>query len=123
MSQLPADLPEETVELYSKALSQTPMPRDHLKEKVQRQLRVLKIRSRNNDQVDFTLAEEIANGLVKLIDDVSDADFPHVQAACTYFTSNDDALPDLESIAGFDDDAQVFNAVCAHLNRKDLEVV
>jgi len=73
--------------------------------------------------VDITLAEEVADGLLKLIEETPQSELSYVQAACAYFASNEDVLADLESIAGFDDDARVFNAVCGHLSRKDLEVV
>ncbi|HIB66270.1 MAG TPA: hypothetical protein EYO33_14445 [Phycisphaerales bacterium] len=123
MPTLPPDLPEETVDLYSKALEQPPLTRETLKEMVQNKLRQLKAVAQNSEQVDITLAEEVADGLLKLIEETPQSELSYVQAACAYFASNEDVLADLESIAGFDDDARVFNAVCGHLSRKDLEVV
>lgn len=122
MNTLPASLPEETKELYSKSLSQPLKTRSDLSDMVQSQLSSLKAKDQDG-VADLTLAEEIAAGLLKLIAESSDADLAHVQAACSYFTSDEDVLSDLDSIAGLDDDAQVYNAVCAHLNRSDLEVV
>lgn len=123
MSVLPADLPEETIELYSKALEQPPLTRDTLRDMVENQLAQLKAAAQNNQEADLTLAEEVASGLLTLIHDTPQSELSYVQAACAYFTSNEDHLADLDSIEGFDDDARVFNAVCIHLNRKDLEVV
>lgn len=123
MTVLPADLPEETVELYSKALQQPPLTRDTLKDMVENQLSQLKAAAQDNEEADLTLAEEVASGLLKLIHEIPESELSYVQAACAYFTSNEDVLADLDSIEGFDDDARVFNAVCNHLNRKDLEVV
>lgn len=45
-----------------------------------------------------------------------------VQAAVTWLLLEDDAEPDLESVAGLDDDAEVFNAVARELGRQDLAI-
>lgn len=123
MLALPPELPEETRELYSKALKQPPLTRDTMRDMVKNQLSHLKVAAQGLDNADITLAEEIVSGLLTLIDEIPESELSHVQAACAYFTSNEDVLGDLDSIAGFDDDARVFNAVCHHLNRNDLEVV
>lgn len=45
-----------------------------------------------------------------------------VQAAVTWFLLEEDDEPDLESVAGLDDDAEVFNAVVRELGRQDLVI-
>lgn len=45
-----------------------------------------------------------------------------VQAAVTYFLMEDDEEPDLDSVAGLDDDAEVFNAVARAVGRADLVI-
>jgi hypothetical protein len=123
MSKLPADLPQEFEPLYTRYLEQPTFSREQLKTSVESYLQTLERLAGENEHVDLTLARSIGSGLLDLLANVSDDHLDHVHAAAGYFTSNEDVLADLESIAGFDDDAQVFNAVCAHLGRKDLEVV
>lgn len=45
-----------------------------------------------------------------------------VQAAVVYFIEQDDDHGDLDSVLGFDDDAELFNDVAASLGRYDLVV-
>lgn len=45
-----------------------------------------------------------------------------VQVAVTWFLLEEDEEPDLESVAGLDDDAEVFNAVARELGRQDLVI-
>ena len=96
MTVLPADLPEETVELYSKALQQPPLTRDTLKEMVENQLSQLKAAAQDNEEADLTLAEEVASGLLKLIHEIPESELSYVQAACAYFTSALPAAPPRE---------------------------
>ena len=44
------------------------------------------------------------------------------KAACYYFVESDDQDGDLESVYGFDDDAEVLNEILELLNRPDLTV-
>jgi uncharacterized membrane protein YkvA (DUF1232 family) len=76
--------------------------------------------------VDFALAEELAKRSVKLLErsapDPSEANRQLIQAAVRYFVENDDAEDDLNSVVGFNDDAQVMNAVATYLGYPDLLV-
>ena len=45
-----------------------------------------------------------------------------IQAACHYFVESDDEDGDLESVCGFDDDAELVNEILKLLNRRDLTI-
>lgn len=45
-----------------------------------------------------------------------------IQVACRYFVETEDGEGDLESVFGFDDDAEVLNAVVMKVGRSDLVV-
>ena len=45
-----------------------------------------------------------------------------IQAACYYFVENDDEDGDLQSVYGFDDDAELLNVILEHLDRPDLAI-
>ena len=45
-----------------------------------------------------------------------------IQAACYYFVENDDEDGDLQSVYGFDDDAELLNVILEHLDRPDLVI-
>jgi hypothetical protein len=45
-----------------------------------------------------------------------------IQVACRYFVETEDREGDLASVFGFDDDAEVLNAVAVKLGRPDLVV-
>lgn len=119
----PINLSDETREKYARHLQELPLLRPELKERVNSRLQTVLETAGDDDSVDLTLAKGIAAGLLTLIETAEDAHLPHVQAGVAYFSSVDDVTPDLESIAGFDDDAEVFNAICEHLGRGELEVV
>lgn len=45
-----------------------------------------------------------------------------IQVACHYFFESDDQDGDLESVYGFDDDAELVNEILKLLNRQDLTI-
>lgn len=124
MLDLPAELSAETGQKFAHHLSQELASRQQLAAMVSQRLEaVLAAAGTDSESVDLTLAKSIASGLLELVENESQEKLPYVQAAVLYFQSVDDVNPDLESIAGFDDDAEVFNAVVHHLGRSDLEVI
>jgi len=80
----------------------------------------------NRGDLDVNLAECISRSCKTLLNEEWDRaeDFGKrlIQAACYYFVESDDQDGDLESVYGFDDDAEVLNEVLELLNRPDLTV-
>ena len=77
----------------------------------------------SGELVDTHLARVIADRLLKMLeswDQYSDAYRQLAHATVTYFVMNDDADCDLSSPTGFDDDAQIANALFTYLGRVDL---
>ncbi|MEM9693857.1 MAG: hypothetical protein AAGA56_15020 [Myxococcota bacterium] len=72
--------------------------------------------------VDLKLVDALTDTSLELLGSLQD-DTPEqtrrlVQAAVRYFVIEDDADRDLDSILGLDDDAEVLNAVVAHLGHE-----
>lgn len=80
----------------------------------------------SNPVVDVQTASALTTGCVALLDWLADHDQPlnHllVQVACRYYVLEEDAEGDLDSSIGFDDDAEVFNAVCVYLGLDELVI-
>jgi uncharacterized membrane protein YkvA (DUF1232 family) len=75
--------------------------------------------------LDRDLAAKIRTSLVAAInawDSIELDDRPWLAAAVVYFVESDDDEHDLDSPVGFDDDAEVVNAVMAMIGRKDLMI-
>ena len=68
------------------------------------------------------LAERIGHGVEQLLAQAKSPDYPYVQAAAIYLIEDEDDQGDLTSCIGFDDDAEVFNAVCKFLDHPELAV-
>ena len=74
--------------------------------------------------LDLGLAEALGKACLRLLERLDDAQTNGpglIQAAVQYFVLEEDAEDDL-SVAGFDDDAEVFNAVVRHLGWPELAV-
>lgn len=67
-------------------------------------------------------ARRVGVGLLLLLEGCAPEQLPLVQAAAFYFASDEDAVPDVQGEDGFDDDAEVFNAVCHAVGRPYLVV-
>ncbi len=82
--------------------------------------------STRREFVDVQLAERLgttARGLVSLLGpNTSEEHAKLIRAAVRYFFLETDAESDLNSVVGFDDDADVLNAVARFLGRNDLVV-
>jgi len=122
MDSISADLPQETRPAYERYLNIPVATRAVLTNKVNDYLVTVLNASGENEFLDYPTAQRISLSLIKLLELCPEEHLPHVQAAVLYFVNSDDASPDLESILGFDDDADVVNAVCRFLGRPDLAV-
>ena len=74
----------------------------------------------------MNLAEYIGRACFALLDSLG-PDTPEesrrlTQLACRYFVETEDGEGDLGSVFGFDDDAEVLNAVVLKLDRPELVV-
>lgn len=77
----------------------------------------------NNNLVNLSLAKAIEGSLrqlLKLADTVSTENFSWIKAAAEYFVRTKDEEDDFTSALGFEDDAEVLNAVCVLVDREDL---
>ena len=119
---LPNTLPEKTREAYRGYLLQPSLTRELLIAKVRKYVDTLLSAHRDSQTVDAGTSGELGQGLLRLLRDCSDEALPHAQAAVYYFVESQDADPDIGSAHGFDDDAQVFNAVCHHLQLDYLKL-
>jgi hypothetical protein len=100
--------------------------REHLVADLDAHTRRIDDAARRRPELDVNLAEAILQACRTLLGD-GWADLPRdqqrlVQLVCDYYTDPDDADGDLESVFGFDDDAEVLNTVLEALRRSDLQV-
>jgi uncharacterized membrane protein YkvA (DUF1232 family) len=81
--------------------------------------------ARRRPDLDVNLAEAILRTCRTLLGDwtdLSEEERRLVQLACDYYVDPYDEDGDLESVFGFDDDAEVVNLVLNELGREDLQV-
>jgi uncharacterized membrane protein YkvA (DUF1232 family) len=78
----------------------------------------------HNEFLDLGLAKRIASTLNIVLSAYRELSSDHARAlvigAARFFLDADDVWPDLESPVGFDDDAEVLNAVLKDIGREDL---
>ena len=115
-------LPSETKEIFQRFLRRPLATRGMLTRMTQEYLKVVGRVLTEKESHPWNTARRVGDGLLSLLRDCSAEELPYVQAATLYFASSEDAQPDVESEDGFDDDAEVFNAVCQMLERSDLIV-
>jgi hypothetical protein len=75
------------------------------------------------DFVDLKLAKAVGDVLLALLEDVADytaRERALLSGALRYFSEHDDITGDLTNPTGFEDDAEILNAVCIFLGRSDL---
>src|SRR5688572_11315856 len=81
---------------------------------------------RRQPDLDVNLAEAILQACRTLLhehwSDLSEDQRRLVQIACDYYVDSEDEAGDLESVFGFDDDAEVLNLVVDALHRSELNV-
>lgn len=75
---------------------------------------------------DVELGQQIAEACLGMLDmlehDVSESHHRFVQLACRYFVEEEDEDGDLDSMLGFDDDAEVLNLVADQLGHPEFKV-
>lgn len=77
------------------------------------------------DFVDLKLAKAIGDVLLALLEDVADytaRERALLSGAIRYFSEHNDVTGDLTNPTGFEDDAEILNAVCTFLGRAELSV-
>ena len=96
-----------------------------LAEAVTRHLQAIRRAHDSNPLVALGLAEQIANRLTLLLDELERLSPEHQRlalAAARYFVSSNDVNPDTETVLGLDDDASVMNHVAELLGRPELTI-
>ena len=82
--------------------------------------------ARRRSDLDVNLAEAILQSCRTLLHqhwpDLSGDQRRLVQVTCDYYVDSEDEAGDLESVAGFDDDAEVLNLMLDALRRPELKV-
>ncbi len=86
---------------------------------------IVRVANRRGD-LDVNLADCIARCCLTLLNEQWDGEGDHhkrlIQVACYYFVENDDEESDLQSVYGFDDDAELLNVILEHLDCPDLAI-
>ncbi len=86
---------------------------------------IARVAKRRGD-LDVNLAGCIHRCCLTLLNERWDGEGDHhkrlIQAACYYYVENDDEDGDLQSVYGFDDDAELLNVLLQHLDRPDLVI-
>ncbi|MBT9585036.1 hypothetical protein IV102_16960 [bacterium] len=114
----------DLLEARVRTLAAAPLlERDFLLHEVSRHTRVIEIMAKKRP-LPLPLAKALSWGLSELLQGQTEhTPEEHrrlIQAAVQYYVENDDDDHDLESPTGLDDDAEVFVAVAAALDRQDL---
>jgi hypothetical protein len=82
--------------------------------------------ARARKDLDVHLAESILRSCTALLeegwDDLDEGQQRLAQLACDYYLDAEDEDADLESVFGFEDDAEVLNLVLEEIGRGDLKV-
>ncbi|MGH7500353.1 MAG: hypothetical protein ACREL7_01215 [Longimicrobiales bacterium] len=82
--------------------------------------------ARRRPDLDVNLAEAILQACRRLLrehwSELSEDQRRLVQVTCDYYVDPEDEAGDLESVSGFDDDAEVLNLVLDALRRPDLKL-
>ncbi len=120
---VPEGLSPSTRDSFLEYVQGPPRSRDSLKKAVKAHLTEAKLASENSDLLDLETARRLADGLTVLLEESGDDALRLLQGAVLYFVDDDDAESDFDSITGFDDDVEVYNAVCRHLKRDELVII
>jgi len=116
-------LPERTAEAFERVVPDHASPSPELLIGLIRSHLDVVAEAETGEFVDTHLARVIADRLFKMLESweqFSDAYRQLAHATVTYFVMNDDADCDLSSPTGFDDDAEIANALFTYLGRVDL---
>lgn len=86
---------------------------------------IARVANRRGD-LDINLADCVARCCLTLLNEQWDGEGDHrkrlIQLACYYYVENDDEDGDLQSVYGFDDDAELLNVILEHPDRADLVI-
>jgi hypothetical protein len=116
-------MPQEAAALCRRLAQETPAAPAELLEITRCYLAVVEAAAGTNEFLDLPTARAIASALELALAEPTPTHPDHLAAlhvAVRYFEEDDDGDPDLESVLGFDDDAQVLNAVLRYIGREDL---
>lgn len=117
---------EEARTIIERLLAEEPLPLGELRDEVAAYVMRVGRDAETDHRIDFDMAESIGDSLRGLIDHVqADGDEEAhrlVHMAVRYFILEEDAEADLESLIGFDDDAEIVTEVAEALDRPDLAV-
>ncbi|MGE0489971.1 MAG: hypothetical protein AB7S38_12265 [Vulcanimicrobiota bacterium] len=117
---LPPGLTAKTGEVFARYLESVPRSRASLERAVKAHLTEVNLASETNELLDLATARKLAQGLLTLLERSQDEQLRLVQGAILYFVEDEDAESDFASAVGFDDDVEVFNAVCHQLGLPEL---
>jgi uncharacterized membrane protein YkvA (DUF1232 family) len=99
---------------------------DELRREIAEYVAAVHARAQREEFVDVRLVDRVGDACLGLLSAIGDEAPPEsrrlVQAAIRYFILESDADSDFSSVVGFDDDAEVVNAVARYLQRTDLVV-
>lgn len=123
MLDLPETLPRRSRLSVANLLEEAPAGAETLRFRVAEYLNALEQATQDNGMLDSEAAQILGQRVLELIDLCYPSAPHYVHAAVMYFVNSDDVEHDLDSLSGFDDDIEVFNAVCAHLGQESLQVL
>ncbi|MCA9513865.1 MAG: hypothetical protein KC635_02880 [Myxococcales bacterium] len=120
-------VPDHSRALLQQLLAEDLIPVEALPHIVESYRRVIHEARKKNPRTNVVMGDMIANSLVALLKKVTpktgEQNLRIIQAAVRYFViQNDGVTHDLETEAGFDDDARVVNAVLRFFGRDDLMI-
>ena len=119
-------LPLEVRPLVEKLMREPLVPPDELRSELKSHEQQVDRAAATRGDLDVHLAECIGRSCFVLLDalgpDTPEESRRLTQLACRYFVETEDREGDLGSVFGFDDDAEVLNAVAMKLGRPDLVV-
>ena len=126
MADLIPGIPEESVDIFMRLVKEDVVPIEQTRREVAAYMAELENMVKANEFIDLRIARKCAEACKALLAQLSD-DSPQehrglVQAAARYFVLDEDGDGDLTSMIGFDDDAEVINAVATHLERGDVRI-
>ena len=122
MNHTPSDLPEETREAYARFLKLPELDKESLLERLERYYNRTKSESEVMELADVELAQNLTVSLKQLVEVCPPENLPAIKAAAYYLFCSEDANSDLDSVLGFEDDAEVVNCVCRMLGQDELQV-
>ena len=120
-----AGIPHKARPLWDKLMAEEVIPVHQLFSEVTEYRKAIEA-ARRMEHVDDTLADALADVSLQLLQTIGPNTTEEtrrvIQGAVRYFVLEDDIDGDLDSVLGFDDDAEVMNAALDHLGRSEWHV-